>query len=119
MRYSILIPNTRHEQAINSQLPITHCLIGQRDASFERPSDEVFARADILRRTPGDDLTPEERLSVINYRTRRARSHYALTALGWVESEAAGEKLQKRFKAPEWDQAAFQLIPVKVITYGR
>lgn len=99
-------------QSTDSELPVTHCLVGRRSEAFGAPPKELLERS--VSPKPEPPLTSEEVVQVRIYKEAfiDGKGKYSLNALVWVESEEAGEKMKSRFSEPEWDQASLALIPV-------
>lgn len=99
-------------QSTDSELPITHCLVGRRSEQFDAPPKELLDRA--VSPKPEPPLTSEESMQVRIYKEAfiDGRGKYALNALAWVESEEDGKALKARFSDPEWQQDSLALIPV-------
>lgn len=116
MKHWIQLPNQARQAVCNSELPVTHCLVGRRDDLPQRPDDELLKKINDVKLVKG--TSPEERAEVARYRWDKAHGHYGLRALGWCASEVDAETLKGSFPAPEWDQAAFQIVPVQSVKYG-
>lgn len=111
MRYKVHIGPV--ERFTHSALPVTHCLVGKRRDDFERPSEDILHKSNLVGKIPSElMLTQEQRIEVTKYRYLKGDGKYALQALTWVCSDEEGGQAKLLFKEPEWDQQSFQLIPV-------
>lgn len=96
-------------QFMHTELPITHCLIGRRDYSFDAPPQEMLDRA--AHPQSAALLSQEEYVEIHRYKHSLGENgKYSVNALAWAESAEAAEEMKERFPAPEWDQSTLVVI---------
>lgn len=105
-------------QQMHSALPITHCLIGQRNAAFEKPADELIAKSQRMNAPKDARITSEELIEIQAYGKKVEAGNYSPQALVWGESEAECEAAKARFIGPEWDETSLRILPTLLFGNG-
>jgi len=98
------------QQCCDTELPVTHVLVGKRDMEWNAPPQKVRDR--IAKNV--NDSTQEER--VIYAAWVHAVNHqgkYALSALVWSESRDEAEAMKSKFPEPEWEQDSLYVMEVE------
>ena len=98
------------QQCCDTELPITHVLVGKRNLEWNAPSKEVRDR--IAKNV--NDSTQEERVVYAAW-VHAVNEHgkYTLSALAWAGSAGEAEAMKERFIAPEWDQDSLYVLEVE------
>lgn len=83
------------EFSIDSELPITHVLLGQRNEEEYRPEVEPL-------RVSTGQVNDEERAALKKFGWDRVNGYFQLKPLAWGTSETDAETYRTLFPEPEW-----------------
>lgn len=89
MKFHLTLPSGRR-QSIDTQLEITHALLGHRDIERDRPDIPKVA------------VTPEQHAAALQFALKRRAGRYEVNVLEWLTAGDDREAAKARWPAPEW-----------------